>query len=260
MKAIVVLALGMLLVFSANIALAGEECKTVSSRVTDLKTGEVRTSSQIVCWDTPETDFGPLVPGVGGGSSDVYCASLRLNKPLGCAGPEEIAGAAFGEESYHPGSGLAAAIYNTRSTVLAPQARTLISNALSTHTAALATGIVPEKTAHTNFLNEMKFACSAQSAYDGLHPSLTPWVGGISPAMKACVGTLNRLSGELGQSFGAFYADWLNTLGIELADLNVPQTIINWLSPENSLAKKTDIIHNQFRCNAWYQGMSKNGC
>jgi hypothetical protein len=103
---------------------------------------------------------------------------LLLAKPDPCLGPQILAGAAFGQGQYHPGSGLAAAITNTTNPALAPGTRYLISNALAVHTSSLATGTVPYQTANTNLLNDIKVACSYQKAYDELHPPLTPWAGG----------------------------------------------------------------------------------
>ncbi len=78
--------------------------------------------------------------------------------------------------------------------------------------------------------------------------------------MRACLGTLNRLSGEAGLSFGAFYLNWLHTLGINLAELKIPQTLINWVAPENSLRVKYELIDAQLKCNAWHREVTRNGC
>lgn len=246
----------------AECASAGQTCAPVSVQVKDPKTGEMSISHQVICWDSPDTGgwdgLDPFFPDRPGGGP--YCNILMFNKPENCLGEDPILGAPFGANRYHPGSGLAAAIFNSTNRALSPQTRTLISNALSAHTAALARGTIPVQTANTNLLEGMRFACSAQAAYDELNPPLTPWVGGISPAMRACLGMLSRLSGESGLSFGAFYLDWLHTLGINLADLNVPQTLINWLAPENSLRVKYELIKGQVKCNAWYKEVIRNGC
>jgi hypothetical protein len=155
---------------------------------------------------------------------------------------------------------LAAAIYNTTNAALAPRTRTLISNALSEHTASLARGTISYQIANANLLEGVRLACSSQAAHDKLNPPLTPWVGGVSPGMRACLGTLSRLSGEAGLSFGKFYLDWLHRIGINLADLKIPQTLINWVAPENSLRVKQEIIYGQLKCNAWYREVIKNGC
>lgn len=246
----------------AECAFAGQTCAPVSVQVKDPKTGEMSISHQVICWDSPDTggwDGGaPIFPGHPGGGE--YCDRLMLEKPQGCLGQEQISGASFGGQQYHPGSGLAAAIHNTTNTALASQTRTLISNALSEHTASLARGTIPYETANANLLEAMRLACSSQAAHDELNPPLTPWVGGISPGMRACLGTLSRLSGEAGLSFGAFYLDWLHRLGISLADLKIPQTIISWVAPENSLRVKQELIYGKLKCNAWYKEIIKNGC
>lgn len=55
-------------------------------------------------------------------------------------------------------------------------------------------------------------------------------------------------------------SDWLNVIGVNLADLNVPQTLINWFAPENSLRVKNDLLFQGMRCNAWYREVLRNGC
>lgn len=252
----------------ASHAIAGTQCATVSTKVHDEKTGQVLTRTQTVCWDT--SDGGtPVGPGTGGGfplpgglgeGTNAKCPALLLAKPDPCLGPQILAGAAFGQGQYHPGSGLAAAITNTTNPALAPGTRYLISNALAVHTSSLATGTVPYQTANTNLLNDIKVACSYQKAYDELHPPLTPWAGGASPALRACLGMMSRISGETGLSFGSGFLDWLNVLGVSLADMDIPQTLINWFAPENSLRVKNDLLFKGMRCNAWYREMLRNGC
>jgi hypothetical protein len=262
MRVSVVLVVLLLMVVGTDHAVAAQTCVTVSVQTKDPKTGEIHVSQQVVCWDSPppgEWDDGnPLFPERPG--RGLYCNTLMLKKPAGCLGQGQIQGAPFGTHQYHPGSGLAAAIYNTTNMAFSPQARTLISNALATHTASLARGTIPIETANANLLDGMRLACSYQAAHDQLNPPLTPWVGGISPAMRACLGTLNRLSGEAGLSFGAFYLNWLHTLGINLAELKIPQTLINWVAPENSLRVKYELIDAQLKCNAWHREVTRNGC
>jgi len=262
MKTPMALALLLLVGTYAECAIAGQTCVTVSVQVKDPKTGDMQISQQLVCWDSSEPggwDGGnPLFPDHP--ERGPYCNNLMLKKPESCLGEDAIVGAPFGTGRYHPGSGLAAAIFNSTNSTLALQTRTLISNALSAHTASLARGTIPFQTANTNLLEAMRLACSSQAAHDERNPPLTPWVGGISPAMRACLGMLSRLSGEAGLSFGAFYLDWLHTLGINLADLKVPQTLINWLAPENSLRVKYELINGQVKCNAWYKEVVRNGC
>lgn len=262
MKLPMVLAILLLAGAYGGDAVAAQTCVTVRVEVRDPKTGEMQISHQLVCWDSPapgEWDDGnPLFPERPGRRP--YCDVLMLRKPEACLGQAQILGAPFGTRHYHPGSGLAAAIYNTTNSTLAPQTRRLISNALTAHTASLARGTIPVETANANLLDGMRLACSSQAAHDQLNPPMTPWVGGISPAMRACLGTLNRLSGEAGLSFGAFYLDWLHALGISLADLKIPQTLINWAAPENSLRVKYELITRQAKCNAWYREVIKNGC
>lgn len=262
MKIPVVLAVLLLVILYADHATAAQTCVSVRVVTKDPKTGEMHVSHQLVCWDEPEPGGwdgrNPIFPGHPRGG--LYCDSLMLQKPESCLGQEQIVGAPFGRERYHPGSGLAAAIHNTTNRALAPRTRRLIANALSAHTAALERGTIPLVTANANLLEGMRLACSSQAAHDQLNPPLTPWVGRISPAMRACLGTLSRLSGEAGLSFGAFYLDWLHTLGISMADLKVPQTLINWVAPENSLRVKYELISGHVKCNAWYREVIKNGC
>lgn len=71
---------------------------------------------------------------------------------------------------------------------------------------------------------------------------------------------MSRISGENGMTFGAFYLDWLNTIGVSLADLDVPQTLINWFAPENSLRVKAELMYPKLKCNAWYKEILRNGC
>lgn len=269
MKAAIALVVTLIAGAYASSALAGTQCATVRTVVHDVQTGAEMTRTQTVCWESSEGG-GPIPPGSGGGlpfpggvgegGNPAVCNSLLMNKPSPCAGPEILAGPTFGQGQYHPGSGLAAAINNLSNSVLAPGTRTAISNALAVHTSSLATGTVPTGLANSNLLADIKFACSYQKAYDELHPPLTPWTGGISPALRTCLGMMSRISGENGLTFGAFYLDWLNTIGVSLADLNVPQTLINWFAPENSLRVKSELILPKLKCNAWYKEILRNGC
>ncbi len=244
------------------------DCVVTTTSVTDPKTGKKETQTQVTCWDDGGGESGVgsgWNPGeiIGGGGFDngQYCAYLRLTKPESCLGPAPISGANYGDGSYSTGSALAAAIYNAvNNSSIQSSARNMLSNALAEHTSALANGQIPFSVANSNLIAGIQAACEYQAAYDRENPPMSPHAGGISPALRACLGTLARANGEAGNAvtFGGYISAWLQQQGIVLNEFG--QTIINWFEPENSLRVKFELIEKQAKCNVWYREMSANGC
>lgn len=215
--------------------------------------------AQVCDW----VDSGGATPGSGpapGGSTGQYCTAILLAKPTGCASVSPIEGADYGADKFVIGSGLAAAIANISNGNLSSQARAQIFTALTQHTANLSDIRKSFNDVNTILIDSMVVACEYQRQYDELHPPFSPHAGGVSPGLRSCLGTVARLNAEANLSFTAFFQGWLNSVGIVLADLGVPQTVVNWFSPENSLTVKFEVADAQNQCNLWFGEVRKYGC
>jgi hypothetical protein len=196
----------------------------------------------------------------GGGGNGQYCATLLMSKPSGCGQSESIDGHNYGSSSYAVGSGLATAISNTTNPLMASQARIQIQSSLSAHTANLGNLTLPLNTTNQTLIDGVALACEFQRQWDAANPPFSPHSGGASPGLRACLGTVTRLHGEANMSFTSFFQGWLANTGVVLADLGIPQTMINWFAPENSLTVKYEKITAQAQCNVWFSEVRNNGC
>jgi hypothetical protein len=254
-------ALSLALIASAGSAVA-MDCKSSSGGKVTVDGMDFYMPDIITCEHTGDSGDGyggDWNPGGGGGGLTV-CASLLLAKPAGCESPSEINGADYGADSYVVSSGLATAISNISNSRICAPARAHLAFSLAKHTIDVANLTNPTEASNQALIDGVAIACEMQKQYDTNHPPISSYPGGVSPGLKACIGTASRLSGEATGSTSSDFINFLYRYGINLADLGVPQTIINWLAPENSLKKKFDIAAVQAQCNVWFSEVRSNGC
>jgi hypothetical protein len=75
------------------------------------------------------------------------------------------------------------------------------------------------------------------------------------------VDLLERLQAEAGDpGFRSYFFDWLNREGLALDDLGIPETLINTLSPSNSLQVKFNMVTADAQCSKWWTDVTANQC
>lgn len=175
-----------------------------------------------------------------------------MNKPEGCEGPKNVEGAAWGKDRYAFASALYFGIVLSEpdSVDLNPAAKSALQNALAQHTAAISTQIVPLPDANRALINSVIDICEYQYRADMAY----------SHNVQACATLVAKLNGEATGDYGDAITNFFNRLGVSLSDLRVPQTVVNWLAPENSLRVKFEVVEAQVQCNVWYSEMQTNGC
>ncbi len=231
--------------------------------------GTVMGKRQQVCysdgWDDPgggPVGSGPRGAGPVGGDNgaDQYCPILLRSKPSGCASEGAIQGADYASDKFMIGSGLATALSNLSNSSITAQSRGAIQASLAQHTVDLSDIRRPLNEVNRTLIDGLVQACELQSQHDAANPPFSPHPSGVSPGLKACLATVSRVNGEADSNFGSFFQTWLHTKGIVLSDLGIPQTIINWFAPENSLNVKFEKANEQKQCNLWFKEVRENGC
>lgn len=205
-------------------------------------------------------EYGGNWGGGGGVGSTQYCAALYVNKPAGCESPDAVAGYNYGTDQYMIGSGLFTAISNVANNRMVANARQKMLVSLSDHTVDLSNLATPLQASNQRLLDGVAQACDIQLSHDSGNQSFSPHPGGVSPGLQSCLGTLSRLYGEANQSPTSYFRGFLDRYGIDLSDLGIPQTFINWFSPENSLNRKFELVSAQAQCNVWFAEVRSNGC
>jgi len=176
-----------------------------------------------------------------------------MSKPTGCTSEIPVQGADYAADKFMLGSGLATALSNLSNGNISPQARAQILSALTKHTADYSDIRKSVNDNNTALIDGMVQACDYQRQFDLANPPMSPYPGGVSPGLKACLAEANL-------SFTSFFQAWLNRTGIVLTDLGIPQTVINWFAPENSLSVKIEAANEQNACNLWFGEVRRNGC
>lgn len=72
---------------------------------------------------------------------------------------------------------------------------------------------------------------------------------------------LGQLQAEAGhQGFHGYFFEWLEREGIHLDDARVPETLIDWLAPSNSLRTRSEAVATESRCAQWWLDAQANQC
>lgn len=94
-----------------------------------------------------------------------------------------------------------------------------------------------------------------------------PWVVvEMSHMERNCLEVLALLQAEAGNpGFRSYFFDWLEREGLHLDDLQIdgvgiPETLIDWLSPSNSLRIRYDMISADSKCAKWWIDAQANQC
>ena len=226
-------------------------------------------------WDPPDWNPPPIDPGNGGGGGDgggggggggvggdpspaVPCPTLILQKPAECPNPIPLPGGLdYGRDQFANGSGLAKVLYYREQESTAPKARGQVTVALNAQTSMMAEGIYSNNAINDIFFTYMSYACKYQTeASDGYRIGLT-----LTVPERLCLEAMGKAQAEAEQtmSFVPFFMNWLNKEGVDLSDL-FPQTLVNLLSPENSMTVKYNLVTKDATCSRWWQQMEQNQC
>jgi hypothetical protein len=210
-------------------------------------------------------------PGDSGGGGDYQpipspCAELRERKPPSCPNPIPMPnGYDYGRGEFPGGSGLARLLYwIDHFDGVDAVARDAALRGLSNHTLDLRQFFVSGDRANERLLLSVQAACNLQHAADQQNPYHTQNPFGtpeFSPAEARCLEVLELLQAESGdQGFRAYFRNWLDREGIHLDDLGIPESVIEWMSPSNSLRIRYTTVTADAQCAAWWIDAAANQC
>jgi hypothetical protein len=215
-------------------------------------------------WDVGMSDDLGGGGGGGGGGEDpsptpTPCELLQRNKPANCPNPIPYPnGYAYGRDQYPGGSGIPRLIYWIDFVgAVDPTAREFARRALSHHTIDLTQPFVTMDTANERLLLSVQTACHLQQAADRANFSLV----GPTQMELNCLEVLERLQAEAGDpGFRGYFYQWLDREGIHLDDLGIPETVIDWFAPNNSLRIRYNTITADATCSKWWIDAQANQC
>ena len=210
--------------------------------------------------------------GEGGNGSVEYspeqspCEDLRKIKPQNCPNPIPLPnGYAYGRDVYPGGSGIARLLYWIEiAENVDPSAREYARRGLSYHTIDIAQTFVTGNLANERLLLSVHTACSLQHAADQQNPLYTqnPFFNPeFSPMERNCLEVLEILQAEAGNpGFHGYFYDWMEREGVHLDDLGIPESLVEWLAPSNSLRLRHDTITANGQCAKWWIDAQANQC
>lgn len=183
------------------------------------------------------------------------CRYLRLHRPSNC--PESIGMPTSGDYGYDRGvyaggSGLAKLISLMNGSLTMPGISTQISQALTSHTGAIATRSIAASQANLDLINQIRPICEEQKsrALTGAHGTLY------------CFQALDRLAAENGdQTFLSNLQNWItiNHMDIGIGAFSL-STLIGAFEPDNSLSSKFTLVTADSTCADWWDMAAADGC
>lgn len=188
------------------------------------------------------------------------CAQLLREKPENCPNPLPFPnGYTYGSGEYAGGSGIPRLLYWIDHTSnVDPAAREFARTALSLHTIDIAQGFVTQELADQRLILSVQTACQMQNLTDQQNPWI---VQEVSPMERDCIEILERLQAEAGQAeFRTYFHWWLEREGLHLDDLGIPESIVDLLSPSNSLRVRYTLINADAKCSRWWANAQTNQC
>lgn len=108
------------------------------------------------------------------------------------------------------------------------------------------------------FADAFQQACEAQS--DALSGVRAPGV--VTDSERQCSTAIDRILAEANRQIGFtdWFVQWSNRNGFSLADLGIPQAVINFLSPENSLTIAFEKASADAQCSQWWDSAQTYQC
>jgi hypothetical protein len=212
-------------------------------------------------WDVGISDN----EGGGGGGGDYSpisstCSDLSARKPMNCPNPIALPnGYAYGNELYPGGSGIPRLLYWIDSVGgVNSGARELARSGLALHTIDIADAFITGDRANERLLLSIQAACRMQHDVD----QQNSWTSGTVTHMERnCLEVLERLQAEAGDpGFRGYFFNWLSREGIHLDDLGIPESVLDWLSPTNSLRIRQNAITADTQCAQWWIDAQANQC
>lgn len=191
------------------------------------------------------------------------CTLHALVKPADCPEPIPMpAGPRYGQDKFRSGSALARAIAFIDNTTRGYDTTTQqkIAQALSDHTTDLRFVGIPLSTLNARLVEKVGIACDIQRVRLDLYPM--PFTFRPTFGEYACAELVDQLAEETGEpQFLPWFITWLAKEGIDPTDSRfIPQTLVNFLSPANSLKQKFDQVEKDNICANWWDLKEGYGC
>lgn len=187
------------------------------------------------------------------------CDELRDRKPSNCPNPIPFPnGYGYGRGTYPSGSGIPRLLYWIEHVGgVDATAREWARSGLSLHTIDLSQAFISTDRANERLLLSVQSACRMQYGADQQNPLLVD----ISHMQRNCLEVLERLQAEAGDpGFRGYFFDWLEREGLHLDDLGIPETLLDWLAPSNSLRIRYNTVSADATCSKWWIDAQANQC
>lgn len=257
--------------FAANSSTGPEDLDTIFVPPWDNPYDVANDAFNWTLADYQAWDVGMSDESGGGGTynptpTSTPCDFLRLHKPQNCPNPIPLPnGYAYGRDAYPGGSGIPRLLYWIDLVEgVHPAVRDFVRRGLSLHTIDIAQAYVTGDRANERLLLTVQAACNMQHAADQQNPLYTQNPFGnpeSSPMERNCLEVLERLQAEAGDpGFRGYFFEWLGREGIHLDDLGIPESVVDWLSPSNSLRIRHNVITADAQCAQWWIDAQANQC
>ena len=185
------------------------------------------------------------------------CDKIKQRKPMNCPNPIPYpSGYGYGRDFYPSGSGIPRLLYWIEHVpAVDPGARDVARSGLALHTFDLTQQFVTRDRANERLLLAVQDACRRQNLADD-HTFTA-----VSAMEANCLEVLTRLQAEAGDpGFRGYFFDWLQREGIHLDDLGIPETLLDWMAPSNSLRLRQEHASADAVCSQWWTDAQANQC
>lgn len=193
------------------------------------------------------------------------CRAFLAEKPADCPNPIPFPeGATYGRDRFRGGSAMAQAIAFATNTTNGYDvtAKSMITQALSDQTRDIGAWYNPLSLINSRLQTAITNACNLQKQNLDAHP---PFVGRPTAGERACASVLDSVVDENGDAgFIPWFLNWLSVQRIDIGDLtgviNLPQTVMNLLDPQNTLTQKFDFVTKDAQCASWWAWQETYQC
>ncbi len=195
------------------------------------------------------------------GDPGVMCPILKTTKPANCPSqPAQPTETYYAEDRLPAGSAMRKLMSLSRQTQgFSPQAKLAMVNALNRQSVAIYYGGTDLATIQNIMVRDVLDACELNRTWTDRWRYIA---NSTTPMERECAATADALIAESDnrQGFWPWFIQWAANDGIALSDLMIPQTLIDALSPQNSVTKRYNIITEDSICYKWWQEVKFYDC
>jgi len=187
------------------------------------------------------------------------CNAFLLRKPANCPNPiPRPEGAEFGFGTFRSGSAMGRAIAYVITPTRHPETQRRIAEALSNQTRDAGLLYNSLDTVNQRLFDDVRNACvSLKVSFDANPP---PFAVRPTPDERECAAILDLIVEERGDpGFLPWFLNWVAVQGFDMGNF-IPQTLVNLLSPENTLTQKFSLTQQSMQCALWWDWQETYQC